>query len=404
MNYSYRAIAQDGKTTVGEMEAPNVDAVLRDLKKQGLIAVDVSEAKTDIFAVLNKPIYLGAKFPQKELLAFTRELSTLIEAGLTIAKSLSVLRTMTRNKNTNKIISNLLFSIREGESFQSALKKEDGIFPAFYISMVGSGEASGQLDKILIKLSHYLERSNEVSTKIKSAMIYPCVLLVMVLAAFFMIITLVLPQFEPIFSQVDGNLPWVTEKVMGLSRFVNGNGMAIMVSLIILILLSVIAVRNDQFKMLLHQKILNVPIMGDLIKKGEIAKLHRMVGTLIQNGTPLVSAYSISIEGVHNIHLSRGLRKIIERLKEGSNISSEYMKTDFIPVVAMELTRVGEDTGRLGEMLVRTADIMDEDVKRLVDTLMALLVPFLTIFMGLIIAGMIASVLLGILSVNEIAF
>ncbi len=404
MNYSYRAIGPDGKTEVGEMEAPSTNAVVQDLKKQGLIVTDVSEVKLGLIALLNKPVEFGTKLPQAELVSFTRELATLLDAGLTLSKSLSVLLTMTRNKATLKVVENLLRDIREGESLASALKNQDGLFPKFYVSMASAGEASGQLAQVMGKLSHYLERSNQVREKIKSSLVYPIVLLVMVVLAMALIITVVLPQFEPIFSQVDGELPWVTTAVMGLSRIVNENGTLLLALCVIVPVASYLAYQRPGIKAKFHERYIRLPLVGDLIKKSEFARFHRMVGTLVENGLPLVSAYLLSMEGVSNIHISKGVEAIFENLKEGSNMSREYLKTDLAPTLAVELTRVGEDTGRLGAMLLKSADIMEEEVKNLVDKFMALLVPVITIFMGIIIAGMIASVLLGIMSVNEIAF
>jgi len=404
MQFSYRAVDQNGKNSIGEMSASNVDMVADRLKKQGLIALDISAARTGLIAVLNKPLFDGNAISSKILLGITRELATLVGAGLTLVKSLSVLCALSNDKKTKKLLARLLQDIREGESLQSALSVEKGQFPKYYISMIGAGEASGKLGNVLDKLSDYLQRSVDVREKTTSALVYPAILMVMVVVAMALIITVVLPQFEPIFAQSEGKLPLITEIVMGISRVVNQHSGLILIVIAITSLGGVAILRTERFRRKIDRKILSLFLIGEMIKKHEFGRFHRMLGTLLENGLPLVTAMTIAMDGISNHHITAGLRGIFTRLKEGASLSHEYHKVDFVPLLAVELTRVGEDTGRLSGMLIRTADIMDQEVQSLIDKFMALLVPVMTILMGFIIAGMIASVLLGIMSINEVAF
>ncbi len=402
--YNYQAIDSDGKTKSGEIVGDDIDTVVRKLSSRGLLATKVTAVGSGMLDFLNKPVSFGGVLTSKELVNLTRELSALLDAGLALSKALSTLQLMARNKKIKSIVSQILLHLKEGSNFADALKQQDKTFPKFYIIMVNVGETSGQLGPTLLKLSDYLVRSSEVREKIKSALIYPIILVVMVVLAMALILTVVLPQFEPIFEQSSAKLPFVTSVVMDLSRVVNEQGTLLFYVGVLMVCGSFLVFRSFQVRTLLSKYLLRVPIVGDLILKNEFSRFHRMLGTLVLNGLPLVSAISISSDGLNNRYVKCRIDVMQRRLKEGSNMSSEYQINAFIPLIATELTRVGEATGHLGEMLLRSANIMEEEVKTLVDRFMSLLVPVLTIVMGVIIAGMIASVLLGIMSVNEIAF
>jgi general secretion pathway protein F len=404
VNYSYRAIDAEGKIQTGELIAHTRDLGIEDLKKQGLIATEISEVKGGLIAALNKPIFEKRKLSNKELLSVTRELATLISAGLTLVKSLSILSSMNHDKKVKKILQKLIINIKEGESFASALRGKNSIFPKYYISMIEAGEASGKLASILQELSDYLSRSVEVENKIKSALTYPAILMVMVIVSMVIIVTVILPQFEPIFEQAEEKLPWITNAVMKFGKVMNESSGLIAVFLLCLTFGCMVAYKNHNVRGYFHKKILMIPILGSMIIKNEFTRFHRMLGTLISNGLPLVPSFTMAHDGVSNIYIHSGLMSVLGRLKEGSNLSSEYVKMKHIPMLVIELTKVGEDTGKLDEMLLRTSDILDIEVKQLVDRFMTILVPVMTIGMGLIIAGMIAAVLRGIMSMNEIAF
>ena len=311
---------------------------------------------------------------------------------------------MNHDKKVKKILQKLLSNIKEGESFAFALRNENSAFPKYYISMIEAGEASGKLAPILQELSDYLARSVEVENKIKSALTYPAILMVMVIVSMVIIVTVILPQFEPIFEQAEEKLPWITNAVMKFGKVMNESSGLIAVFLLCLTFGCMVAYRNQNVRGYFHKKILMIPLLGSMIVKNEFTRFHRMLGTLISNGLPLVPSFAMAHDGVNNIYIHSGLMNVLKRLKEGANLSSEYVKMDHIPMLVTELTKVGEDTGKLDKMLLRTADILDIEVKQLVDRFMVILVPVMTIGMGLIIAGMIAAVLLGIMSMNEIAF
>ena len=402
--YSYKAMDATGEIQTGEMEGQDRDNILDQLTRQGLIPVDVFSTQSGLMATLNKPLFQSGSLSAKQLLNVTREMATLIGAGLSLERSLQVLSSMASDKKITAILKTLLTEVREGESLANAMGSAQDAFPKFYISMIGAGEASGTLDIVLERLAGYLKRAVDIQEKIRSALLYPALLMVMVVLTMVLIITVILPQFEPIFDQVGDRLPWATELVMSFGRFVNNNGALCLVVILAMIAGITTLFKNQKSRIYVDQVALKVPVLGSLIMKNEISRFHRMMATLLQNGIPLTSAFTISRDGISNRLIYSEMGTILTRLKEGRDLSAEYLKVSFIPTLAKELTRVGEDTGQLDVMLIRTADILDEDVKNLVDRLMALMVPLLTIGMGLLIAGMIASILLGIMSINEIAY
>ena len=402
--FSYNALDRQGESHYGEMEAMSEQAVLDRLVKQGLMPVEVSRGGPSLLAALNKPLFEGNRLSNKKLLDFTRNLSTLVGAGLSLERSLATMNSMGSDKRLKRIVEMLLGEIREGASLATAMKARQKVFPGFYISMVSAGEASGTLDVVLARLTTYLERRVEIQEKVSSALVYPALLLMMVVVTMVLLITVVLPQFRPIFEQAGDKLPLATKVVMGFGDFMHDHGLLVLLGLVGLVVLTVALLRQEKYSIMLHRFWLKIPLLGGLLQKGEFARFHRMLGTLLQNGIPLTSAFVIARDGIANLYIFDYLGKVITRLREGGSLSTEYGKASFVPAIARELTRVGEDTGRLDEMLLKTADILEEDVKNLTDRLMALLVPLLTLGMGLIIAGMIAAVMLGILSINEIAY
>ena len=402
--FTYKAMDAAGEMETGEMEGQSRDNILDQLTRQGLIPVDVISVQSGLMATLNKPLFQSGKLSSPQLLNITREMATLIGAGLSLERSLMVLSSMVSDKKISLTLRSLLTEVREGESLASAMTKEQEAFPKYYINMISAGEASGTLGVVLERLAGYLKRAVEIQEKIRSALIYPAILMVMVVLTMVLIITVILPQFEPIFDQVGDQLPWSTKMVMSFGKFVNSNGILCLLAILAVTVGVITLFKNQKTRQYIDEAMLKVPVLGSLIMKNEIARFHRMMATLLQNGIPLTLAFAISRDGISNRLMHSELGMILIRLKEGRDLSSEYLKVSFIPTLAKELTRVGEDTGQLDAMLMRTADILDEDVKNLVDRLMALMVPLLTIGMGLLIAGMIAAILLGIMSINEIAY
>lgn len=404
MKFSYKALQPDGAAILGELEAPDRNAAVDNLTRRGLIPVDVSRVQSGILAALNKPVFTGDGLTPRQLAVFTSELATLVGSGLSLERSLTVLLSLSPDKKTGNLVRRLLNDVREGQSLSAAMQKEAGSFANFYVSMVNSGEVGGNLANVLDVLSAYQTRALEIRERVRSALIYPAILLAMVAVTMLLVVTVILPQFEPMFAQAEDGLPLPTRITLAVGAFVNDNSLLLLVLVAALVLSGIAVLRAESVRTKLHGFATRVPVLGTLVTKDAFSKFHRMLGTLLENGIPLTRAFRISTDGVSNRFIHSRLKSVMTGLQEGRSLSSGYAGIDVIPPLAMELTRVGESTGQLPAMLLKTAGILEGDVKVLVERLMTMLVPFLTISMGLVIAGMIASVLLGIISVNEIVF
>ena len=404
MKFSYKALDAAGVPEQGDIDANDHRVVIDMLNRKGLIPIDVRPSQSGIVAALNKPVFDGNALNSRQLRDMTTKIATLLDAGLTLERSLMVLSAMPSDKKLQRVLNKLLNSIREGSSLAVSMQAQGSSFPDFYISMIKAGEAGGTLDIILGRLANYLDQAVEVSEKIRSALIYPALLMLMILITLTLLVTLILPQFETIFQQAESQLPAATYLVMKAGSFINQNGIALLAATTALTVFSLVIIKQDSVQNMLDKKMLSLPVIGKFRAQRDFALLHRMIGILLQSGIPLTSAFQISQKAVSNRYIQEKLSSIISRLREGSSLSAEYLKVSFVPPLAIELTRVGESTGQLGSMLLKTADIMDADTEQLINRMMALLVPLLTIGMGLFIAAIIGSVLIGIMSLNDLAF
>ncbi|MDB9999135.1 type II secretion system F family protein [Porticoccaceae bacterium] len=404
MRFNYKALAPDGSTEQGELNCIDQQAAIEVISNRGWIPVDITLTQTGILAALNKPRFNIDVLSYKQLRDMTQQMATLLSAGVTLERSMMLLSSMTADRKMGKVLSELIQSIRQGNSLGSAMEAQNKQFPSFYISMVKAGEAGGTLEQVFSRLASYLKQSVEVREKIRSALIYPTLLMAMVIVTIVLLVTLILPQFETLFSQAETELPLATAIVMNVGGFIHRHGLLLLIAGILLSSLALWGIRQPVTQNILHRKILNIPILGSFTVQREFALLHRMIGILLQSGIPLAAALQISQQTLTNTKIAELLRHITTRVREGSPLSLEYSAQALVPPLAVELTRVGESSGSLGPMLIKSADIMDADTQQLIDRMMAILVPLLTIGMGLFIASIIGAVLVGIMSLNDIAY
>lgn len=404
MRYNYTALTPDGLTEQGELDCNDQQAAVAFISNKGWIPVDITRTQTGLLAALNKPRFNTEALSHKQLRDVTQQISTLLNASVTLERSMVILCSMTADKKIARVLRELILAIRQGNSLAVAMEKQEQNFPSFYISMVKAGEAGGTLQQVFSRLAGYLKQSVEVREKIRSALIYPALLLVMVLVTMVLLVTLILPQFETLFSQADTQLPTATYVIMTAGSFVYQHSLALMMLTLILLSLALWVIRQETSQVIIHRQLLKVPILGSFKAQREFALLHRMIGILLQSGIPLTSALQISQQTLTNHTIAQLFRTIISRVREGSSLSAEYSAHSLVPPLAVELTRVGETSGSLGPMLIKSADIMDIDTQQLIDRMMSILVPLLTIGMGLFIASIIGAVLLGIMSLNDIAY
>lgn len=402
--FSYKAINSLGETEEGVRDASDEQGLIAALQSEGYIPIRVAPATARSFLGFS----LGAKqsrLSQKEIGLLTSELATLLESGLPLDRSLSVLMDLTAdNERLNKLLGRVLERVKGGSSLADALEKQAGVFSKFYINMIRAGEAGGSLGEVLTRLADYLERSRELKDTISTALIYPVILLVMSLASLFVMLTFVVPQFTEMFESAGKALPVPTQIVVGLAEWLQSYWW-------ILALLMVVAYGYMNFqladpvtKKAWDRRFLAMPLFGSIILNKETANISRTLGTLLGNGVSILTALAIARETVDNLALAEVCADAEEQLKQGRNMSDALLEQGVLPKMAMQMIKMGEETGKLEEMLLRVATIYDKQLRVAIQRMLALLEPALIITLGVMIAGIIVSILLAILSVNDLAF
>jgi general secretion pathway protein F len=401
--FSYKVINSQGMVEEGVREAADQQALLQELQSQGFIPIRLQLNKDKTFLGFKQNAG-GVRLSQKEIGMFTNELATLLESGLPLDRSLTILMQLTEeNIKVNKLVADVLEKVKAGKSLADALESKSGVFSKFYLNMIRAGEMGGNLGSVLQRLGEYMERSLELKDTVSTAMIYPAILLIMSLASLFVMLTFVVPQFKEMFDSAGKSLPVPTQIVVGLAEFLQSYWW-------ILFLMTVTATQymRTQLADPVRRKVwdgrfLKMPLFGEIILNMEVANFSRTFGTLLGNGVSMINSLTIVRETVGNLVLSDYLDKTELQLKEGRTISEALSKEELFPKLAVQMIKMGEETGRLEEMLMRVAVIYDKQLKTTIQRMLALLEPILIISLGLMIGGIIVSILLAILSVNDLA-
>ena len=402
--FVYKAVTRDGEVVEEHLEAENEQALIKALQLDGMMPIKVSLASSN-------PLYLlklgkdPNKLPQKDILLFTSELETLLGAGLPLDKSLLVLMDLTEdNAKLNKMISQVLEGVKGGSTLANALEAQTNVFSKFYLNMIRAGELGGSLEDVLSRLAEYLERSKELKDTVGTALIYPTILLVMSVASIFMMLIFVVPQFTEMFESAGKELPLSTQVVVGLAEFLQKYWWVIISAVLFLMVYVNYQMIDPVRKKRWDSRILQLPLVGKIILNMETANMSRTMGTLLGNGVSILTALTIVQETVGNLVLAEAVGEAAGKLKQGQNMSAALVESNQFPKLAMQMIKMGEETGRLEEMLLRVANIYDKQLRVAITRMLALLEPALIISLGLIIAGIIVSILMAILSVNDLAF
>lgn len=402
--YAYKAINSLGETEEGVRDAGDEASLIGLLQAEGYIPIKVGPASAKTFFGLG---WGGgqAKLSQKEIAMFTSELATLLDSGLPLDKSLTVLIDLTEdNEKLSKLLGKVLEKVKGGSALADALDKQAGVFSRFYLNMIRAGEAGGSLSEVLNRLSEYLERSRELKDTVSTALIYPAVLLVMSLASLFVMLIFVVPQFTEMFESAGQELPVSTQIVVGLAEWLQSYWWLLIGGALFAVSYMRYQLADPVRKKVWDGRFLKLPLADMVIVNKETANMTRTLGTLLGNGVSILSALVIVKETVDNLVLVEAIQHAEEELKQGKRISDALVKTAIFPKMAVQMIKMGEETGHLEEMLLRVADIYDKQLRIAIQRMLALLEPALIITLGLMIAGIIVSILLAILSVNDLAF
>lgn len=404
MLFAYKAVNSLGETEEGVRDAVDEQQLIAALQAEGYIPIRVVPAGAKSFLGLRLGIK-QAKLSPKDIALFTGELATLLESGLPLDKSLLVLIDLTEdNERVTKLIGRVLEKVKGGSTLADALEKQSGIFSKFYLNMIRAGEAGGSLGEVLTRLSEYLERSRELKETVSTALIYPSILLVMSLASLFVMLTFVVPQFSEMFESAGKALPVSTQIVVGLAEWLQSYWWILILSVVFITAYMNVQLADPVRKKVWDGRFLKLPLAGTIILNKETANISRTLGTLLGNGVSILAALVIVRETVDNLVLAAAIQDTEDQLKQGKNMSDALLEKGIFPKMAMQMIKMGEETGRLEEMLLRVATIYDKQLRVAIARMLALLEPALIITLGVMIAGIIVSILLAILSVNDLAF
>ncbi|HEX3430102.1 MAG TPA: type II secretion system F family protein [Rhizomicrobium sp.] len=402
--FQYRAMTGSGAVVRGVLDAPSRDQVVRQLRTRGLYPLDASErGAAGLRGLFPKNLRFGGRVSMRGLAMATQELATLLKAGLELDRALGILIGLSDIGALKGPFEGVRNRVRDGMSFAEALAGDPLAFPKFYVSMVRAGEHGGTLDVTLQRLTDYLSRTLAIREQITSALVYPCLLLLTAGASIIVILVFVLPEFEPLFADAGKSLPLPTKIVMGAGDAIRTWGWLGLLMIVGGVVALRRALRNPANRLKWDAFVLKWPVLGNLFASIEVERLMRTFGTLLSNGVPVPTALNLSKDVLSNTVLSAAVRDAAVSLREGERLAQRLARSKVFPPVTLDLIRIGEESGKLDEMLLRQADLDELRIKHKVDRALALLVPVLTIGLGMMVAGLIASMLVAIISVNDLA-
>ncbi len=375
----------------GELIANSKEEVMAYLKRQNIVPTNVAPKPK---ALLKLPF--GAKVTDKDIVVFTRQFSTMIDAGLPLVQALDILSKQTENKALARAIGEIKGDVEGGATFANALKKHPKMFSDLYVNMVAAGETGGILDTILNRLAQYIEKAMKLKRQVKGAMIYPSVIMTVAALAVAVILIFVIPVFAQMFTQLGGILPLPTRIVVGLSNFLKAWWWLILAGIIGGVILINQARKTDRGKRIIDTALLKAPIFGVLIRKVAIARFTRTLGTLVSSGVPILDGLEITAKTSGNKVVETAIFEVRKAVSQGKTIAEPLAKSKVFPPMVTQMIAVGESTGALDAMLGKIADFYDDEVDTAVANLTSMIEPVLIVFVGITIGFIVVAMYLPI--------
>lgn len=379
------------------MDADSRHAVVERLQGMGLIPIRAAEvfagAQVGQVAPKSAGLFSRNKISQEDLGNVTRELATLLRAGLPLDRSFEILISLAEKESVATLLAEIRNEVRGGASLSKALDKHRDVFSRFYINMVKAGEVGGALGVVLSRLAEHMERSKELKDSVLSAMIYPIILIFVSVLSVAVLLIYVVPQFKQIFEQSGAALPLATAIVIGAGTFLRANWPIILAVILLGVWMLNRSWVNPVSRARWDARLLKWRLSGGVIARIEMARFSRSLGTLLQNGVPLLTGLSILKDTLGNAVFRNAVDSISRDLKEGRGMSKPMIETNVFPKLAVQMIAVGEETGKLDEMLFQVADVYDREVATAIKRAMALIQPVMIIGLALLIGGIIMSIL-----------
>ena len=405
--FQYRAVDPQGKVVEGTIEAAEVPLVVARLHDRGLIPINIgassdgARARPARIALPALPSFGRRRIKQRDLLILTQQLSALVSSGLPLDRSLATLAELADNPEFKRILTEVLHAVQGGKSLAEALGQHRA-FPPLYVNMVRAGEIGGFLELVLQRLAEYLERGQQLRDEVRSALTYPILLTCAMGVSILVLLVYVLPKFSALFTDMGRALPLQARVILSLSDLLRGYWWA-GIGLVAMVVGSVrYSIRTPRGRYSWDQWKLRIALVGPLLRKMEVASLARTLGTLLKSGVPMLQALGIVKEVAGNLVISRAIGEVEVGVREGAGIADPLARSGVFPPLAVQMISVGEETGRLDEMLIRIADHFDREVRVKINQFTRLLEPVMILVMGLGIGFIVISMLSAIFSVNDL--
>lgn len=403
--FRYKAAAYNGDIKEGEMEESDAAAVIRHIQETRRIPIFAEEVRPGLQRLDVRRWRVEKKgVGRREVASFTRSMASLLSAGTPLDRALEIMRDVEDDALTIRLIDDVQQSVRGGGSLSFAVAEQGDLFSRFYVSMLRAAEASGNLSSGLERLVDYLDRRQEIHDRVVSALIYPVILLLVAGLSVIVLLSYVVPQFRSMFDDMGPALPVATRVVLAVSDFITSFGWLGIPIIALTLVYARKYVSKPENRLRLDNWLLHTPLIGALIRNLETARLSRSLGTLLQSGVPVLNSLSIARDSLSNRVMVDEIDKAIISLKQGGQLASTLVTAKRFPKLAIQLIRVGEETGSLDKMMLHIAAIYDREVNSTIHRLLALLEPALIISLGVVIATIIMSILVGIVSINDLPF
>jgi type IV pilus assembly protein PilC len=391
--FVWKGVNRKGKKKKGEMEAESENFVRLSLRRQGIEATKIKPKPKDLFENVK---FLQPRVTEKDIVVMTRQFATMIDAGLPLVQCLEILYSQQDNRTFKQILKNIKEDVEEGSTFADALKQHPDVFDDLFVNLVSAGEIGGILDIILNRLAAYIEKASKLKKKVKGAMTYPIVVMVIAVLVVAVILIFVIPVFQSMFADFGKALPAPTQVVVAISDFVTSYILYIIVGVVVLIFAFRRFYKTERGRALVDDLVLKAPVFGMLLRKVAVAKFTRTLGTMISSGVPILDSLDIVAATAGNKTIEEAIRETRQSISEGRTIAEPLADSEVFPSMVVQMISVGEATGALDTMLGKIADFYDDEVDAAVDALTAMLEPFMMVFLGGTIGGLVISMYLPI--------
>lgn len=394
--FKYRAMKNDGTKTSGEYEANSREDVMEMITSNGYYPLKVEEV------IESATINIRRKIKVKEISIFCRQMYTMLEAGVPLINALNLMSTQVTNKDLVEIVKEMEEDVRKGEMLSNSMRKFPEAFPTLLTSMVESGEASGNLDEMFLRMSNHFEKENKINNKVKSAMIYPIILAIVGVAALIVVMVFVMPTFVSLFESSGSELPLATRILIGISDFMASHFIIVLGILITIIVVIVVYSKTESGIYFFAKLKISFPLIKDLNRKIIVSRFTRTLSTLLGSGVSLVESLPIVSSVLDNVIAEDEVLKIRERVVKGEGLSTPIDDCELFPPMLSSMVRIGEESGSLDDMLNKTADFYDEEVEQAIQTLTSMLEPLMIVVMGVVIGFMVIALMLPLYGTYDI--